>query len=387
MERLFYRPHYPARPGNLCIAVDANAESAFAGCMNNRPALSSDFIVLLGGVIYPFRENLRGTQHYMESSERNQYAQKLISELEARGRQMTRSDQMYLNYHLKPYMRTFSREEYAQRWGDIQTNITRINKRGLISLADPKKEPIWIQRFSDLLAEQQYRGGLPKDLPRSEAVRSFLANRKNKIVVDDETYMLERAIFKFGAQSHIRASFENEVLRFMPASYYASPELNSAQKDSETSFSFILMPEVLNELDGLSGLLPFEVNDASGRLTVQFDTLQEYYMWCASDRFDPRTPYAFNYDTMLAIYDKKKFLKDIRKSLMNLGGTNTKARSVDYFDPYTELSTNVDVAFAKHFRFSYQKEFRIVTHLKRPPSPIFVRVPGLKSYSEVVSFK
>lgn len=355
--------------------------------MDNVQSANSEFTLLLRGLVCPGRENLRGTQYYLKKSERHQFAQQLIAEFEARGRQMTRGDLTYLAYHRKPYMRTFSRQEYAQRWGDIQTNMMRINKRGLISMADPRKEPIWMQRWSDLLAEQQYRGGIPSDLPSSEAVESFLANLKNKIFVDDETYMLERAIFKFGQRSHIQASFDDEVLRFMPASYYSSPELNNAQKDSETSFSFTLMPEVLGALDGLSGMLPFELGEADDRLTVQFDALEDYYMWCAADRFDPRTPYAFNYDTMLAIYNKKKFLKEIKRSLMEIEGKHSQARSVDYFDPYTELSATVDVAFAKHFRFSYQREFRIVTHLAGPPSPIFVPVPGLKSYSEVIQLK
>lgn len=70
-----------------------------------------------------------------------------------------------------------------------------------------------------------------------------------------------------------------------------------------------------------------------------------------------------------------------------LPGYTGRETFVSYYDPLRIDKLPASVYFHKHFRYSYQREFRVVI---RPPEPIvklqphLLNVNGLKEYCELI---
>jgi len=155
--------------------------------------------ILLGkAMVYPFREHRRGEADYLPEADKERFRQELIVEIEARGPNFRRQDIWYLRYYREPYMSTFTGEQFNSRWVDIQDNLTRLNADLKISPADARKEPIWIERFTDLIAESQFRGGISSRLEKGALVEQFSNNTSRKIDHIEPALWDKNHIFKFG---------------------------------------------------------------------------------------------------------------------------------------------------------------------------------------------
>jgi hypothetical protein len=97
----------------------------------------------------------------------------------------------------------------------------------------------------------------------------------------------------------------------------------------------------------------------------------------------------FEADSCVIIHRPKEFIKLIQQEFdKQIRGWKSKSSPVTYVDPFHIESKLPDIFFSKHFRFSYQKEFRIVWLPPEPVAilePIFLELGNISEYCEIIS--
>lgn len=93
----------------------------------------------------------------------------------------------------------------------------------------------------------------------------------------------------------------------------------------------------------------------------------------------------------LLITDPHAFLQKIAyATAQRLPGWISDARGVKYIDPLNATIRDVEVCFSKHFRYAYQKEYRIAW---LPPEdreklePIELEIGSLEDCAELISLE
>lgn len=340
-------------------------------------------------MVFPLREHKRGEPDYLPKADKERFRQSLIKEIEVQGPNLKRSDAWYLRYYREPYMSTFTGEQFNSRWVDIQDNLTRLTAELKISVADARSEPIWIERFTDLIAESQFRGGISPRLENGALIEQFSSNIASHIDHVAPELWDKNYIFKFGQKKYNLQALQEGKIRFVRSGRYSADDMNKAQKDDENKFTFSVMPAFLKELDGMSGLTTLDKTTAlDSGVHIEFSSRHEYLVWCAAASYDPRLPYAFDADSVLVIKDRQRFEIEVRKALLNFNKDFfVRASQIKYLDPYIDLSTKLDIPFTKHFRFSYQDEYRIVAEGTNPPEELFLNITDLHEYAEIFSLR
>lgn len=328
----------------------------------------------------------RGGPDYLTAEMRENFSRDLIAQMEDPSHRLTRSDAMYLQYYKQPYLKTFSEAQFLSRWADVWDNLLVITPELKIGAPDMTKSTRWMECFCDLLSESQFRGGISTDASESKMLQSF-RDRTQSEMKHIPTDMWEKDyVFKFGKQKWINQSFDDEKIRFMRSGRYSATDMNRAQQDDENEFLFSVMPMFLKELDGITGFSAFDQINLDDGLIVRIRNSKEFLVWCASNKYNPAIPYAFDYDTVLVVKDRKRFRKSIGKQIRKINPQwRSREGRVSYKDPYLQLDVAIDPSFTKHFRFSYQNEYRIVVNSDEVPEELFLDVPNLREYSEVYS--
>jgi len=341
-----------------------------------------DFVPMLRTQLFPARANLAGRPDYLDQASKEAFRQRLINELLPRNGNLKRYEAWYLGYYMQPYLHSSSRDEFVRRWADIQDNMTIITEENKISPGDITKDDTWMVRFSELLAESQFRGGIPSIKVAHETI---LQNTSlNQFIHPSKSIRDLPYIFKFGKLEHLQQMAEYGSIRLANSKTYLSNSMNLGQQDDENNFTFTLFPELLKGLDSQTGLANIDPVRQSDIIKISFQQPQDYLMWCAAHSYDFRIPHAFNAEAVAIITQPRRFKKEVTKALKTQGLSPTIGK-VRYFDPYLDLETKLDVRFSKHFRFSYQKEFRIVAQGGvELPAHMFLTIKNLPEYCEII---
>lgn len=340
-----------------------------------------DFFPMLKTQLYPARAHLAGRPDYLDTKAKNLFRQRLINELLPRNGNLKRYEAWYLGYYTQPYMNSASRDEFVRRWADVQDNITVITEDNKISVVDIRKDETWMVRFSELLAESQFRGGIPSNKVAHETILQNIS--LNQFSHPNKSIRELPYIFKFGKYEHLQQMKEDGSLRLANSRTYLSNSMNLGQKDDENNFTFTIFPELLNELDGQTGLANIDPIRPNDIVRVTHQQQQDYLMWCAAHNYDFRLPHAFDAEAVAIITQPRRFKKEVAKAL-KAKGLNPTIGKVRYFDPYLDLETKLDVRFSKHFRFAYQNEYRIVAQGIDLQDHMFLKVKNLPEYCEII---
>lgn len=276
---------------------------------------------------------------------------------------MTNFDIWKFQYMEKRYLEHVSQEELIVRENDIVANVTFLKddlSRGVY--------PAWVELWAHVQVEWALRENRqPKPLvdrikdeklPSSdrpgllEAVKTF-----KSMSIKEGTYWV-----KYGKYEHLKDTLSEGKLRISPASFYDDPSLNSAQRDSELELSYFSLGsevtiQTINSNIGQSDGSFKPLRNVQYTISSQTD----YYVCCLCMTFDQRIFSDFLYDCALIIKDPQKFLEKIIRAFKDRLPTYRRAaQPVRYFDPFNSNPRSFPVHFAKHFRFSYQKEYRII---------------------------
>jgi hypothetical protein len=180
-----------------------------------------------------------------------------------------------------------------------------------------------------------------------------------------------KILFKFSKAQHMRDLYERGEALVWPASHFASAD-GAARQDNELTMSWYR--------DGKK---------------IEFST-SDYYCWCCASVYDYRLFMDFQSDACLAIKDIGSFMERFAKAVAAQvsGAKNVRLIPAYYYDPLSvsddpiEFATVKDEAIqcAKHFRFAYQWEFRVVITRSGPTplQPFKIEMGSLQDIAELI---
>jgi len=263
-----------------------------------------------------------------------------------------------LEYRNRRYLEHQTSEQLQERFEDLFRNAYFCGRDGRIySKGDDTKWVRWMSHVLEELTLRMMRGPLLPKLTRyRNAARA--AELWDKLKLNKNTYLL-----KFGESKYMRPLWEKGRLTVFPATKYDNPTLNEAIRDDELTLMQQSCRATINSLqDWRTGIRhdfdrPVPI---IGPLKQETRYESNCYMACFGRRYEYRLFDDFGYDSCLVIREPQLFVERIRACMaLAVPGWDFCAAAVSYRDPCHPTPTD-DVLFSKHFRFTYQKEFRTV---------------------------
>jgi hypothetical protein len=167
-------------------------------------------------------------------------------------------------------------------------------------------------------------------------------------------------LVRYSTRERLEALVAHGRLRIFPASRYDDPSLNPAIRDKELELAIQphgLKAEVLDRTGKPKGSIQVIDNLLTSVSTTN------YYVHCLSGFLSPDLFPDFNADACIVIRDPGLYARRILDGLHarlphpQWGGSLFE---VKYVDPLNTSVRQFHVPIAKHFRFAYQREWRII---------------------------
>lgn len=191
-------------------------------------------------------------------------------------------------------------------------------------------------------------------------------------------------LFRYGKSKYLKQVLKERIVRISPASSYDDPSLNPALRDKELELSIHPLSSgwKMKAHDAKTGEHNGGIQPKDSVHTALSET--DYYVYCLSLSFAPRLFLDFDADACLVIRKPNDFEKMVLSILEDkLQGWKGGGKGVVYIDPLNCPTADIDVFYSKHFRYAYQREYRLTW---RPPSPrqaldhVLIDVPDIEEY-------
>lgn len=298
-----------------------------------------------------------------------------------------------MNYYSDPYLQHLTREEFNERFADIQNNLLTLTEQRQIGIIPMDQVgDYWSAAFSHVIAESGLRGGFQGDWRGRLTFTDYdwIGIDKVSPIVERLNLQPGRFLVKYGANKWMRAAFENGEIRIASASSYKDSSLNRAIRDDELQLSIKphFRPDKNKVLDELSGDLKNPVQSAGNAVEI-LNAPSDYYVYCLGSDFSLRMFPDFEADACLIITKPQIFIERLLKAVSEqIPDWRGFGAGVKYIDPVNVTKEEIDVFYCKNFRYAYQKEYRL---LWTPPAPafnlkpIFVELGNLSDCCEFIS--
>jgi len=246
--------------------------------------------------------------------------------------------------------------------------------------------------WTHILEEYALRGlGLPAMSGRDEVLlpkASWLRAPRAADAIKEKQLISGNYLVKYGGE-YLRETLKTGRIRLGPAASYGDPSLNPAIRDDELEISLELLPSEtsMHLVDKSTGQKKNEIHP-TGNVTAKYRSDTDYYVYCLSSVYDFRLYDDFTATCCLIITNPKEFISRlIRRFVEQFPGWDGWGDSVVYIDPLNPSRRGVTVFFNKHFRFAYQKEYRVVfihPSAKNLLDPIFLELGSLENFAELI---
>lgn len=295
-------------------------------------------------------------------------------------------------YWARPYLEHVPDAELYQRGHDIFSNLAA-TLDSVRSGEDPPEATRWLSLWTHFLEESDRRFGiLPAGFPPKfwdgyaqppcSARITHLALAARKRLPPSGTYFV-----KYGEAGYLRSALETGRIQVSPASSY-SHSSNPALRDKELELDFNFLPSELK-----MEVLDRRTRQSKGLITpidnvIQQRMKRDYYVYCFSESYSPLLFAHFGYAACLVIHQHEQFVERIITALeAQLPGWVGALTPVSYIDPFNAKITEVDIYSSKHFRYAYEREWRIVWLTAKPVqtlSPKLVEIGPLTDLCELI---
>jgi len=285
-------------------------------------------------------------------------------------------------YRSHPYLAGKPESHLIDRFCYLTESFTTLTENGQLGLeVDEKRLTIWhLSRLTHLFMEFNSRGGIPAGiqpklpkLTHPEIPKGVVAYRARKRSEPGQ-------LFKFGKQHWLQSMLERGAIRFAAASSYRDPSLNSAIQDDELGFTYY---------PGKAGPPLCKLPTPTDADWIHVRHPSDYYVQCLSLRFAPRLFDDFEADCCLIIYDGKEFGRRVLPVLKaRFPDWLVTAFGMTYIDPDNPGDGPILLPTAKHMKYIYQQEQRILCHPRSPIQnlgPITIELGPLDDIAEIVS--
>ena len=191
------------------------------------------------------------------------------------------------------YLEHATEEELMNRGRDIISNVTELTYDGKIGMISPNEDgAFWIELFTHVLEELALRGSGFKDGFLKDAAvprPTFPIDPRAKSLVRQIGPGLgnQRYVVKLGKAKYLQPAFEQGRWRISPASSYADPSLNVAQRDKELEMNVYLPKSKMKFWDGKTGEFKGD-GESLGNIKVTFRLKTDYYVSCRTGQLDLR---------------------------------------------------------------------------------------------------
>ena len=234
-----------------------------------------------------------------------------------------------------------------------------------------------------------FPNGFTRDILYSEPFPGFVGELASRAASALEYVSATGMLIKFGKLNHMRAMYERGALRVQAASFYRRSDHNGAVRDDELALDVSLALRrddiakvVVNPQDVPSG-------DVLQRVDLRYESSTDYWLYCVTASAQPRTFVDFEAEACVVINDRQRFLEQISLALSPYVGRATfRHGKVNYVDPLLPNSAFIDILMSKHFRYSYQDEYRLVWVPSSPQSAldyIDVEIGSLREYADLIT--
>lgn len=294
-------------------------------------------------------------------------------------------------YRRERYMEHLKIEELRQRAGDVMTNLEELTPEGKIgAVAFDGEGRVWGEKWTHVLEEFQLRFG-PYPAGWSEDVLAHVQHPKVRYARLPSEYLAlasrRDVLLKFGKRAHMESLFEQGQIRIAPASGYQDPSLNPAVHDDELSFESIAPPgftvAVSTKPEGL-----FVPVGGMRELRMKSTSPTDYFVYCMSFSAQPRLFGDFEADACVVFTNPNEFVARVATAVQPvLPGYAHAHGKVSYADPHFYHGRPV-IAMTKHFRFAYQREFRLIwvpPATRMELTPFCITVGGLKEIARLIT--
>lgn len=308
---------------------------------------------------------------------------------------ISRQDLWNHQYRARRYLEHLSEYELIQRTKDTLANHVILSddlKIGLHAIHDEGE--YWMIMFSDICEEFVLRGykypePLAGQLADVQAPKYDWNGLSSAVkAISEKSLVSGEFLIKFGEYQYLQPMLEVGETRIMPASFYKNSP-NPAIRDSELEIKLSALPtEVTMEvIDAKTGTSKRQISPI-GNIEFTLSTKSDYYLFCLAGSYAHRMFGDFKADACLIIKNPKRFLDRITEQFkFQLPDLNASGRAVDYVDPLNSNGVAANAYFSKHFRYSYQKEFRVVWIPENPSfdlKPVFLNLGDLRDYCEIM---
>lgn len=303
---------------------------------------------------------------------------------------ITRSQKWRNDYLLDPYLSHLYASELEERANDIMSIISVLDSSGRISVLTDKHMNIemWI-KWTHVLTEMETRyGSFPNGftngfMKAANVVRpTYPVAPLGRSALDKIGGAQPGWLFKFSKKKYVQDMYRSGIFRIAPASFYNDPSLNAAVRDDELVFKGAAHAKLRSNIK--SG----RPTPSYGRVEYSVKARTNYYVCCFASNYTNREFADFEADACLVIRKPRLFIDRLVKSGCDtLPGFDGFANNVKYLDPLLCDPSKIDVNFAKHFKFSYQNEYRAIWAPREEAADlpvIFLNIGKLDGIAEVV---
>ena len=304
---------------------------------------------------------------------------------------LRRSDWWRLGYRVQRYMSYLSLDELDERNKDIFANVSTLTPQGQIGFPPVKGDSIfpWMELWTHVLEEYSLRGlGLPEGFIRDVQLPVPTGDGAAKGARELQRRGLdpEGKLIKFGKEEHLRDAFKTGRWRIAPASSYRGDSCR-ARQDSELELAY-RVPRFQRHSSATDELDDRYPDSFVALQDFQAKASGDYYAACFARTFIHRLFDDFSANSCLIVMDEKIFTQKMLNAFAAFRPQwSALCRKVDYVDPILPKN-HPDVYFAKHFRYTYQEEFRFVWMPPQASSvlpPVFIDLGSLSDCCELLT--
>jgi hypothetical protein len=307
-----------------------------------------------------------------------------------------------LHYREQRYARHLSQPELDRRIRDIILNLLTATIGGIGFRATEiapdeiaNESTVWLEKAAHMLEEMELRhgpfpAGFTRDTLHKEPLPDFASELAAKAAQRLAAIDIGpgEVLIKYGKRQYMESLYDSGALRIQPATYFADTNHNEAIQDDELNLAlaYAVSREELMTLVTNPQILPSDAADQRLDLTLRWPS--DYWVYCASRSIAPRSFVDYGADSCVIIRDRQRFERMLHDaSLKKLSGTALQSNPVEYIDPILLTSPTKILPFLKHFRYTYQSEYRFcwfAPHAIPRAKHCDVQIGSLREFSDLI---
>lgn len=283
---------------------------------------------------------------------------------------MIRHEHWREQYRVRRYMEYLKTVDLEQRAKDVFQNLLVLTEEAKIGLPPINGNGhYWMSTWTHVLEEFSlrygpYPAGFTNGFMKTARIPSPMSTLAEKAARAVKQKRLEPGSYlvKYGPERFLREVLECGTIQICPADFYNDSSLNPAINDNELEISVEVLPsEITMTVIDKATQQPKGTVQPISNVVITSQSATNYYVYCLSTALEPRLFLDFDADACLVITKPKLFIEKLFRAFDEVfSGWDGFATPIIYVDPLRPGTREPDLFRSKHFRYVYQKEFRVI---------------------------